>query len=136
MGGSARCTSSPQHVDDAPPAQCSARTSADTSSAETWGRNARPTRTPEMTWRAVLAPEAAKAVQSLAPDLKRSVKAGVRAIVAEPQLGKALVRELSGLYSYRVRRYRIVYACDNASRTVRIVAVGHRESIYEDLALP
>jgi mRNA-degrading endonuclease RelE of RelBE toxin-antitoxin system len=87
-----------------------------------------------MTWLVVFSPGAAKIVRSLAPDLKRAVREALRAIVAQPDLGKPLVRELLGLYSYRVRRYRIVYALDRSTKSVQVVAVGHRDDIYESLS--
>lgn len=43
------------------------------------------------------------------------------------------MRELDGLWKYRVRRFRIVYAIDRRARTIRLKATGHRQSIYEDL---
>jgi len=49
-------------------------------------------------------------------------------------MGKELLRELKGLRSYRVRRYRVVYAVVPARREIQVVAVGHRVSIYEEIA--
>ena len=43
------------------------------------------------------------------------------------------MRELDSLWKYRVRRFRIVYAIDRKSRVIRLIAVGHSQSIYEDL---
>jgi len=78
-------------------------------------------------------PHVAEAIRSLHPDLKRSIKAAVRAIATDPECGEPLMRELDGFWKYRVRRFRIVYAIDRKTRTIRLMAVGHRQSIYEDL---
>jgi len=43
------------------------------------------------------------------------------------------MRELRGLWTYRVRRFRIVYAINPKARVIRLMAVGHRQSIYKDL---
>ena len=43
------------------------------------------------------------------------------------------MRELRGLWNYRVRRFRIVYAINPKARVIRLMTVGHRQSIYEDL---
>jgi mRNA interferase RelE/StbE len=75
----------------------------------------------------------AEAIRSLHPDLKRSIKSAVRAIAADPECGEPLLRELDGLRKYRVRRFRIVYSIDGKARTIRLMAVGHRQSIYEEL---
>lgn len=78
-------------------------------------------------------PHVADVIRSLHPDLKRSVKSAVRAVAADPECGEPLLRELHGLWKYRVRRFRIVYAIDRKTRVLRIMAVGHRQSIYEQL---
>ena len=76
----------------------------------------------------------ADVIRSLHPDLKRSVKAAVRAIAIDPNRGEPLKAELKGLRKYRVRRFRIVYAIDSKTRTVRLMAVGHRRDVYEEVA--
>ena len=43
-------------------------------------------------------------------------------------------RELEGLWKYRVRRFRIVYAIDLKTRTIRLMAISHRQNVYEELA--
>jgi len=79
-------------------------------------------------------PHVSEVIRSLHPDLKRSIKAAVRAIATDPQCGVPLLRELDGLWKYRVRRYRIVYAIDRKARVIRLMAVGHRRLVYEELS--
>ncbi len=79
-------------------------------------------------------PHVAEVIRSLHPDLKRSIKAAVRGIATDPECGEPLKRELSGLWKYRVRRFRIVYAIDRKTHVIRLIAVAHRQSIYEDLS--
>ena len=81
----------------------------------------------------VISPHVAEVIRSLHPDLKQSIKAAVRAIAADPECGVPLRRELEGLRKFRVRRFRIVYAIDRKTSTIRLMAVGHRRSIYEEL---
>jgi mRNA interferase RelE/StbE len=66
----------------------------------------------------------------LHPALKRQVRAALAQIVANPGAGKPLIRELTGLWSFRVGRWRIVYRIA-ADRIVELVAVGPRRTIYE-----
>ena len=73
----------------------------------------------------------AEITRHLPPDLKRAIKAALQALGRDPALGEPLMRELEGLWKYRVRRFRIVYSVDRSSRVIRIFAVGHRRSIYE-----
>jgi mRNA interferase RelE/StbE len=78
-------------------------------------------------------PHVAGVIRFLHPDLKRSIKAAVRALANNPESGEPLQRELEGLRKYRVRRFRIVYAIDRKSRMIRLMAVGHRRDVYEEL---
>jgi mRNA interferase RelE/StbE len=79
-------------------------------------------------------PHVAEVIRHLPPDLKRSVKAALRALSANPDTGDPLVRELEGFWKYPVRRFRIVYAIDRPRRVLPIMAVGHRRRVYEDVA--
>jgi mRNA interferase RelE/StbE len=76
----------------------------------------------------------AEVIRDLPPEVKRGVKAAIRALSIEPAAGEPLQRELEGLLKYRVKRYRIVYALDRPRKIMRIIAVGHRRAIYEELA--
>lgn len=73
----------------------------------------------------------AETIRNMHPDLKRKVKAALQAILAEPHSGKALKNELTGLRSFRVNRFRIVYQINDA-RNIELVAVGPRRCIYEE----
>jgi mRNA interferase RelE/StbE len=78
-----------------------------------------------------VADHAATVLRTLHPNIKRKIKSALHAITADPFTGKALGDELSGLRSYRVSRFRVVYrpAQDNV---IEIIAIGPRERIYEE----
>ena len=61
------------------------------------------------------------------------MKSAIRAIAANPECGEPLQRELDGLRTYRVRRVRIVYAVEQKRRVIRLMAVGRRRYVYEEL---
>jgi len=84
-------------------------------------------------FRPEIPPHVAEVIRSLHPDLKRSIKSAIRAIASNPECGEPLLRELDGLWKFRVRRFRIVYAIDRKARAIRLMAVGHRQSVYEEL---
>jgi len=79
-------------------------------------------------------PHVAEVIRHLTPDVKRGVRAALRALGASPELGEPLVGELEGFWKYRVRRFRIVYAVERRERVVRVFAVGHRRGIYDEAA--
>ncbi|MEK9141023.1 MAG: type II toxin-antitoxin system RelE/ParE family toxin [Nitrospirota bacterium] len=56
-----------------------------------------------------------------------------RTIAANPECGEPLKRELDGLRKYRVRRFCVVYAVHQKTRIIRLMAVGHRRAVYEEL---
>ncbi len=79
-------------------------------------------------------PHVAEIIRHLPPDLKRAIKGALQALRRDPALGEPLLRELEGLWKYRVRRFRIVYSVDRGKRVLRVFAVGHRPTIYETVA--
>lgn len=64
------------------------------------------------------------------PFQKQKIKACLDDIAENPTAGKMLQKELAGLYSYRVGRYRIIYIVNDAKKEVNVIAIGPRESIY------
>ena len=76
----------------------------------------------------------AEIIRHLPPTLKRSVKQALRSLSSPPFSGEALLRELAGLWKYKVRRFRIVSEIDRKKRMIRIFAIGHRREVYEELA--
>ena len=82
----------------------------------------------------VIPPHVTEVIRSLHPDLKRSIKAAIRAIASDPECGEPLLRDLDGLLKFRVRRFRIVYAINRKTCTIHLMAVGHRRHIYEEVA--
>jgi mRNA interferase RelE/StbE len=85
-------------------------------------------------YRPDIPPHVAEVIRHLPPEVKRGIKAAIRALSADPAAGEPLQRELEGLWKYRVRRFRVVYAMDRPRRILRIMAVGHRKAIYEAMA--
>jgi len=85
-------------------------------------------------YRPDIPPHVAEIVRHLPPDIKRSVKQALRSLSADPFSGTPLIRELSGLWKFKVRRFRIIYELDRKARLIRIFAIGHRQAIYEELA--
>ena len=43
----------------------------------------------------------------------------------KPVSGEPLLRELTRLWKYKVRRFRLIYEVDRKARLIRIFAIGH-----------
>ena len=85
-------------------------------------------------YRPDIPPHVAKLVRHLPPDIKRGIKQALRFLSTDPFSGVPLIRELSGLWKFKVRRFRIIYELDRKARIIRIFAIGHRREVYEELA--
>ena len=85
-------------------------------------------------YRPDIPPHVAEIIRHLPPDVKRSIKQALKSLTADPLSGAPLLRELSGLWKFKVRRFRIIYELDRKARVIRIFAIGHRREVYEELA--
>jgi mRNA-degrading endonuclease RelE of RelBE toxin-antitoxin system len=65
------------------------------------------------------------------PRLKRKMREGLRHILMELESGKFLKDELTGLQSYRISKFRVIYQ-RSSLRVIDIVAIGPRKTIYEE----
>lgn len=82
-------------------------------------------------WRVVVAGPAARNLERLPAKYATAVVEALGAIAANPhRLGKPLRFELAGRWSARRGPYRIIYAIDDESRTVTVLAVAHRADVY------
>jgi len=70
-------------------------------------------------------------IRTMHPSLKKKVKASLKIILSEPYSGKALMEELSGLRSFRVSSFKIIYRIKEPEQ-IELVAIGPRERIYEE----
>jgi mRNA interferase RelE/StbE len=85
-------------------------------------------------YRPDIPPHIAEIVRHLPPEVKRDIKQALRSLSQDPFSGTPLIRELSGLWRIKVRRFRVVYAPDRKARLIRIFAIAHRREVYEKTA--
>jgi mRNA interferase RelE/StbE len=78
-----------------------------------------------------MAARAASVLRTLHPHIKKKLKTAFQLITDDPYAGKALVDELSGLRSYRISRFRIIYRLTQ-EKQIEVVAIGPRDRIYEE----
>jgi mRNA interferase RelE/StbE len=75
--------------------------------------------------------QAAETIRPLHPVIKRKLRAALDQVSREPAIGKKLKDELSGLWSLRVGKFRLIYRIGKTGR-IDIIAFGPRERIYEE----
>jgi len=76
-------------------------------------------------------PEAARLLAKLHPEAKKLIKSGLDELRQSPYLGDELQQELSGFKSYKIKRYRVLYAIDEEEGVIQVYYVGHRRDVYE-----
>jgi mRNA interferase RelE/StbE len=74
----------------------------------------------------------ASVLKNLHPIIKSQIRLGLKAILENPYIGKALKDELKGLRSFRVKRYRIIYRIGLKHRQIEIITIGPRRIIYKE----
>lgn len=70
-------------------------------------------------------------IRRLHPDPRRKIRASLRELRTDPNLGEELGGDLAGMRRMAVGRLRVVYRASD--RGVQIVAVGPRAVIYIEL---
>jgi len=83
-------------------------------------------------------PQVKKDIKKLDHSLIKEVRAfHILRILENPKRGKALLKNLAGIYSYHFRwsgqAYRIAYTIDEDRRTIAVLMIGKREGFYEVL---
>jgi mRNA interferase RelE/StbE len=86
-------------------------------------------------WRVEFHGDAARDLRKLGHEAQRLVLAYLRERIATTQnprrFGRALTRDLKGLWRYRVGDYRIVASIEDDRFVVLVVTVGHRREVYD-----
>ena len=65
------------------------------------------------------------------PELKAIARERLKELIENPYAGKRLEKELSGYFSLRAMRYRILYKIRAQNQTVEVHYVGHRKDVYQ-----
>ncbi|MBI4764903.1 MAG: type II toxin-antitoxin system RelE/ParE family toxin [Deltaproteobacteria bacterium] len=84
-----------------------------------------------LSFRLLYSETSGRQIKSLHPGLKPLIKKHIEDLKEKPFLGKPLERELSGYYSLRTKKFRIIYDVDQEKHIIRIHYLGPRKDIYE-----
>jgi addiction module RelE/StbE family toxin len=82
-------------------------------------------------YRVRLTPEASRLIARLSPEVKRLIRSAIDDLRRDPYAGSELHGELAGYFSFRIRRYRIIYRVRENDSSLDVYYVGHRRDIYE-----
>jgi mRNA interferase RelE/StbE len=86
-------------------------------------------------WRVEFVADAARDLRKLGTEAERTILRYLRQRIATAEdprrFGRALTRDMKGLWRYRVGDYRIVAAIEDDRFVVLVVAVGHRREVYD-----
>jgi mRNA-degrading endonuclease RelE of RelBE toxin-antitoxin system len=66
--------------------------------------------------------------------LVRALSDEAKALYERPVRRCAAFGELTGLWRIKFRRFCIVYEPDRKARVIRILVIGHRREVYDELA--
>ena len=83
-------------------------------------------------YKLLIKPSAGKEIEALGQKKDRQrVVNRIAALASEPRpTGCEKLAGAEGRYRVRQGQFRIVYAVDDASRTVEVVKIGHRREVY------
>lgn len=78
-----------------------------------------------------IAKSAKKQIDIISKNHRNAIISALKDIKEDPFIGKPLKRELSGLYSFRVSVYRIIYKINLKDKIIIILTAGHRAVVYQ-----
>ena len=84
-----------------------------------------------MSYRLIYSSTSGKQIRSLHPWIKPTIKKHIEDLKENPFSGKALERELSGYFSLRAKRFRVIYEIKDQEKIIQVHYVGYRKDIYQ-----
>jgi len=66
--------------------------------------------------------------------LQEKILKAIAKLSHNPRIGKPLSYELSGKWSLRIGKYRIIYEIDEKERIVYLLIIDHRSKIYSEFS--
>jgi mRNA interferase RelE/StbE len=84
-----------------------------------------------MPYRIVYSDTSGRIIRRLHPSLKPLIRQKIEALQENPFLGKALERELTGYYSLKSKKYRVIYRLDHPGEIIQVHYLGYRKDIYD-----
>jgi mRNA-degrading endonuclease RelE of RelBE toxin-antitoxin system len=86
-----------------------------------------------LTYTVLLSRQAEKSYKKLEKNVKARVREALIIMENQPYTGKRLHGELKENYSMRIGKTRIIYTISEKDKTIHIIAIGPRKTIYRPL---
>ena len=84
-----------------------------------------------MRYQVRLTPELQNDIAHFHPLLKKKIKSSLKVLQTDLMVGKPLLDELEGFWSYPVSHHRIIYKMDMKRQGVKVVMIAPRFEVYE-----
>lgn len=82
-------------------------------------------------YRIELTSQAKKELKIIKRVYQEAIGVALEELKENPFLGKPLVRELTGKFSYKVGAYRIIYQIKEKDKIIQVITAGHRAKVYK-----
>ena len=96
----------------------------------------KPTQEPARFWAVEFDERARRELRKLDTTVQKAILKYLRERIAGPEdprrFGKALRRNLAGLWRYRIDDYRLICRIEDERVVVLVLQVGHRREVYEE----
>ena len=79
----------------------------------------------------IISPRAKKQLKPIKKVYQRAINEAFEEIKYYPLIGKPLIREMAGKYSYKIGVYRIIYKISKRDQKINVISAGHRATIYK-----
>lgn len=83
-----------------------------------------------MKWEIRISKKAQKELDKIPAQYQQRIAVALPLIADNPFIGKKLDGKLTGLYSYQVWPYRIIYKIYKGLLLIVVIRIGHRQGVY------
>lgn len=74
--------------------------------------------------------EVKKQIKQIPKSYQSSIRYALVEIKEDPFLGKPLIKEFIGRFSFKVGPYRIIYTINKKDKIITVISAGHRANVY------
>lgn len=75
--------------------------------------------------------KAEKRIKQIKKIYQTAILSALEDLRDDPFAGKALSKDLTGRFSYKISSYRIIYKVNKKDKVVNVLSAGHRATVYK-----